>query len=682
MSLTFKQKIIGSLMIAALIPLAVASAVSLYLSYNNAHELATGGFEAAHDGIQNTVEEYLNTVRRQVQEQALSPLVKDALKEFSSATRNFDTSAVSVDMGALRQRYATQQQKTPNTKPGDDSNWVPTNPTTQALQYLYISKNPNPLGEKQKMTDAGDSSAWTKIHTKYHPVFRNIIDEYGYYDYFLIDADSGTVVYTNFKEIDFQSNVKSGPLADTAFSRTVRKALGSTNDKEVFFSDVESYMPSYNDPAMFIAAPIVDDGKTIGAIAFQLPTAKMNGFFQGLQKMGDTYDGYLIGDDDIFKTPQISEDGKVGDKVSGDLANVVHGAISGEIVDTVVKFNGGDGAPMLGVANKLGVEGLNWALVVGVDEAEMMATTYRQIYVLLGILAVIMMAVTAAGAAMSGALVKPVIELAQNFGTSAKKVDHATHEVTQAVHSMVAASEETATQSKVIRKNSSEAAGYVKSVATAVNELNISINDISQSIGEANALIDDAVDKANKTDGVVRNLGEAAGKINEVVSLINGLAEQTNLLALNAAIEAARAGDAGRGFAVVADEVKKLATHTSQATVDIQNQIRNIQDVTERSVTALQSVVEAIHRIRDSATTVSAAVEEQSGVAKQISQSVDDAAQRVQEVDTNMSGIEQATNDTGVAADQVNGSANEVSTSFKTLQTQVASVLEKMGIKG
>ena len=681
MALTFKQRIIVSMMLSAVFPLAVVGVISVYLSYLTEESMAGNSLGLAQDALVEQVGSYMELVGRQVEENAKSPLVHQALKEFAQAEGEFNPANAPVDASLVKKRYAAQQEKTPGTKPGDEDAWLPQGAAQQALQYLYTSGNPNPIGEKQKLDKAPDGSKYSDVHAKYHPVFRNIVDEYKYYDYFLVDAATGTVVYTAFKEIDFQSSVKSGAQSDSAFSRVVNKALASHDPHDVFFSDVETYMPSYGAPAIFAAAPIVEDGKTIGAMAFQLSTEKLNGFFGSLKKIGTTVDGFVMGGDAKFKTPQTAETGKVGETVGESLQAITKPLFDGTRKEINGIYTGSDGKPVKGAFDKLDVPGLDWVLVVGQDTAELMAPTYQQITIQLIAMGLLAMLCGLIGWMTSNSLVKPVAALAKSFADSAKKVNHSNGEVTEAVSGMVAASEETATQSKIIRKNSTEAAGYVKNVAQAVGELNVSINDISQSIGEANALIDDAVERAKKTDEVVRNLGEAAGKITEVVGLINGLAEQTNLLALNAAIEAARAGDAGRGFAVVADEVKKLANHTTEATVDIQNQIQNIQGVTEDSAKALQGVVEAIHKIRDSATTVSAAVEEQSGVAKQIAGSVDDAAQRVQEVDSNMSGIEQATNDTGVAADQVSGASRAVKDAFDGLQAQVGAVLAKMGIK-
>jgi methyl-accepting chemotaxis protein len=696
-NLSFRQKIIYSLMLMGMVPAILYTAINFYQTSVLIQRNSEESLGSMSNAWAKQTSAYFQTVHAQARTMAVNPTVIAALQDFTAAVNEFDTNAIAIDMEALKARYQTQQQKSAGTKPGEEVSWLPTDPKALALQHLYISSNPKPLGSKHELDAAADGSRYSQVHAKYHPGFRDFTDEFGFYDMFLIDAATGHVVYTDFKEIDFMSNVNEGPLAQTNFSQVVRKALASNDNEVSSMSDFASYLPSYNDQAAFVAVPIVVEGKTIGALALQIPFNKIAGLFESITSLGKTTDSYLVNKDGVILTPPLRMQAKVGDKAPADAIPLVAQAIeSGE--EVTGSYTGSNGQPALGAfqAVRVAIEGthtlksitditaensLPWAVVVRIEKAETFAPLYKQFYIGLAILLFTTLSTILIGLWLAKILTKPVQALASHFSVSAEKVARSTNQVGESVSGMIAASEETSAQSVVVRKNSAEASGYVGSVSSAIDELNVSINDISRSIGETNILIDDAVAKAQRTDDVVRGLGAASKKITEVVGLINDLAEQTNLLALNAAIEAARAGDAGRGFAVVADEVKKLASNTSNATVEIREQIRGIQDVSEQSVVALQAVVEAIHRIRDNATTVSAAVEEQSGVAKTIANNVRDASHRVQQVDDNMNGIEQAANDTGVAADQVNGAAGEVQAAFTEMKHQVQGVLDEMGVK-
>ena len=95
-------------------------------------------------------------------------------------------------------------------------------------------------------------------------------------------------------------------------------------------------------------------------------------------------------------------------------------------------------------------------------------------------------------------------------------------------------------------------------------------------------------DKINHSTDIVRQLADESAEVKTILDAITAIAEQTNLLALNAAIEAARAGEYGRGFAVVADEVRNLSQKTYQATIQIQQLVKNMQDSSSGAITAMQ----------------------------------------------------------------------------------------------
>ncbi len=220
----------------------------------------------------------------------------------------------------------------------------------------------------------------------------------------------------------------------------------------------------------------------------------------------------------------------------------------------------------------------------------------------------------------------------------------------------------------VVAGASEDASSNVQSVAAATEQLSCSVHEIARQVAESNRIASEAVGQAQKTDGRITALSQAAAKIGDVVKLITAIAEQTNLLALNATIEAARAGESGKGFAVVAQEVKALAAQTSKATEEIRDQIASMQEATDDSVSAIKEIGTTIGRISEISSTIAAAVEEQGAATKEISSNVHRAAEGTLQVASNIVEVNKGAVETGSAADQVLGSARSLASESTRLK--------------
>jgi methyl-accepting chemotaxis protein len=273
-----------------------------------------------------------------------------------------------------------------------------------------------------------------------------------------------------------------------------------------------------------------------------------------------------------------------------------------------------------------------------------------------------------------------MLQLADRFegaiGEIINTVSHASTELEASASTLTGNAERSQTLATTVAAASEEASTNVHSVASATEELSSSVTEISRQVQESARMASEAVGQARETTERVSELSKAASRIGDVVELINTIAGQTNLLALNATIEAARAGEAGRGFAVVASEVKALAEQTAKATGEIGQQISGIQNATENSVTAIRAISGTIERLSEISSTIAAAVEEQGAATQEISRNVQQAAEGTQLVSANITDVQRGATETGTASSQVFSAAQLLSNDSNRLKLEVGKFLD------
>ena len=296
---------------------------------------------------------------------AETELVEDTIRQWKGELGNYYT-------GDFASEYRNQNGgKTPDAQGFLDQ----LDADSIALQHAYIRANPNPLGSKHLLDRAPDESLYSAIHGRLHPVVRGYLEKFGYYDIFLVDPETGDIVYSVFKELDFSTSLIDGPYAGTNFGEAFR-AANEVGDKDaVVLVDYKQYPPSYEAPASFIASPIFDGDEKVGVAMFQMPIDRLNTIMSERSGLGKTGQTYLVGPDLLMRSDSYLDPDNhsvVASFRQPDAGRVdtvaARESVAGSTgAKVVIDYNGN---PVLSAYCPVQVGDFTWGLLAEIDVAE------------------------------------------------------------------------------------------------------------------------------------------------------------------------------------------------------------------------------------------------------------------------------------------------------------------------
>jgi len=255
---------------------------------------------------------------------------------------------------------------------------------SKQARLSYVENNPY-QGSLFQLDDAEDGSAYSALHSRIHPLAKLFVSERGYYDVFLI-GPAGDVYYSVEKERDFVSNLRTGPLRGSGLA-TVYRSAANGRDGTVYFSDMQAYEPSDNEPAIFMGRALRDSsGAVLGVIVFQLPTTKILAIMEYLEGMGETGETYLVGQDKLMRSNSRFSDTVTVLIQQVDTA-VVDKALAQESgVEMITDYRG---VEVMSAYTSLTVGSNVWAVVAEFDRDEIVSSAAAERPSLTGVLLLI-----------------------------------------------------------------------------------------------------------------------------------------------------------------------------------------------------------------------------------------------------------------------------------------------------
>lgn len=407
---------------------------------------------------------------------------------------------------------------------------------TETLQKLYIVDNPNPEGSKQLLDLAEDGSGYSKYHGENHPWFRRLVQSRGYADVMLIDSE-GNIVYSVKKARDYATTVSDGPAKGTELESVFARLAESPEPGQVVMTDFYGYAPRANAPTAFIATPLFVRGEFAGGLVIHIPSEIIDRVMRDTTGMGQTGETILVGADNLLRSSSRASgaDAILKAEANTDAAGK---ALAGE--EGTVQENNYLGEPVYSVFKPLEFEGVRWAVLGEMSEAEILGPVAEMRNILAGVGIAMFLLLAGVGYTIARKELRPVVQMAgvmralsdgnldveipgtgrgDEIGQMAESV-----EVFRA--NMIKNEEMQAEQEKARQQREARARRIEEVTETFDNAVSEALRSVSSATTELDATAQSMANIADNTQTQAGSVASASGEASSNVEMVAAAAEQ------------------------------------------------------------------------------------------------------------------------------------------------------------
>jgi methyl-accepting chemotaxis protein len=524
-----------------------------------------------------------------------------------------------------------------------------------AMQYLYIARNPNPLGSKSLLLNsADDTSGYSILHNRLQPQMRYWIREYGFYDIFLVDTN-GDIVYTYFKELDFGTNLRNGPWSKTPIGEAYRQAAQASDPRGVYLSDFAPYRPSYDDQAAFLSTPLFERGQRVGVLIAQMPIDRINQVLNfggdweqaGLGKTGETVllgaDGNhrsdsrrLINERDRYfaelaargvPAAKINEV-KAKDSTIGNISDAsepAKAALAGQ--NALGEFDDYLGTPVLAAAGPIDALNRRFGFVVKLDQDEAygpIVSLTRQIggtaiaaLALLGLIAAFVALRLARSINVPLSQVQDTVQRVGAGDLDARTGLQSGDEIGQLAKAFDGLLDEKVTELARAQKENEQLNNSVIEIMMSVaqlaqRDLNIKVpvsEDVTGAVSDAiNMMTTSTAGALKKVNSISAQVSDSSGKVRERADTVLKLADEASNQANAASAELSSTANALRQIGEQAQGAGREAERALGATAEALNVVRATVDGITNSRDQIRETEKRVKRLAERSQEISSAV--------------------------------------------------------------------------